>query len=233
MKKIFISVIVCIFSNPLVSQDKINKNEFNINITGFVSNYLSFGSASISNNPYLIGYKRRFKNKHALRLGGAYFFQNTNNQVSTNFSRSYSSISDLNYRIGYENLLKLSNKFSWFYGIDYAASVNSFKSKSDQRFNSFGKIFNPTFISTNDVKSYGGGFVAGLQWNVSKQISFFAEARLYGFYTEETRTTNWENLSDDLKTAFPSQNFSEIKNTNFNSNFQLSLPLDLFVVFKF
>ncbi len=232
MKQFFLYIITIGFTFHLSAQDKIPKNEFNVNATGFVANYFSLGSGPSSNNPYIFGYKRLFENS-AFRTGFNYNSRSSNTLVNPQQPRSNFSSKNIDIRIGFEFRKPLSNKFMWFYGIDATSNYNLNKSKNVQTF--FKGSFNETSVtqlSLNSGTSFGGGPIAGLQWNISKKIVLFTEARAYFNYSENHTNTNWEGVTDLLRNNFQG-NFESKDNVDYFKNFDLFLPIDLFVAFKF
>lgn len=215
-----------------VSQNKTFKNEFNLNVTGFVANYFSLGGGPVSNNPYLFGFKRIFNEKSALRAGGNFNSSQSNILVNPQQPRSYQESKNVDFRIGYEWRRPVTNRFSWFYGIDLITNYNVFRNTNTQLFFDGRNQVPVDNETSNSSTGYGGGPIAGLQWNLSKRISLFAESRANFIYRENHRKTNWEGVTDALRQRNPNS-FDERDNRDYFSSFNIFLPLDLFLAIKF
>ncbi|MDP2175304.1 MAG: hypothetical protein Q8K70_05265 [Bacteroidota bacterium] len=228
--KFYLLMLLICFRNIGMAQDeKTYKNEFHLNATGFITNYLNFGGAPNSNNPYLLGYKRII-DKSAFRFGFMGDIRTNNTNVNHSQPRSYSQTNSLNIRFGYELRQDLNKKWTVFYGLDLVGGFFDFKSKNSQSVFFNGNNTNVNFIRSNSNYSYGGGPVGGIQWNLSQRISLMAESRAYFLYTENQTKTSWEDVPEPLKANGA---FSQSDNVNYFKRTEFFLPLDLFLIVKF
>lgn len=228
--KLILGLIFLISNTLLFSNDKNGfKNEFHINSTGFVANYLNFGNNVSSNNPYLLGYKR-IVNNSAYRVGLMGNISNSNSIVNPQQPRLYINNQSLYFRIGYEWRKNIHNKWSVFYGFDFATDLNDNKSISYQNVNLNGNIFLVKNNSSFSNYSYGGGPIGGIQWNLTNRLSLMAESRAYFFYTEVQSKNKWEDIPEQLRI---NGSFADSDNVNYFTRLNLNLPLDIFLIIKF
>lgn len=230
-KKLALLSLSFLLLTTLVAQERKFKNEFHLNATGFVGNYLNFGNGPISNNPFLLGYKRVYRNK-AIRFGAFGSSSSSNRVVNPQQPRSYRNSKELELRTGFEWRKMLNPKWMFFYGLDLAVGFTDNRTTNFQNVNFQGTQVLVKNISSFAQNSYGGGPIAGLQWDFSKRISLLAESRAYFNYSEIHTKTKWEDVPDQLRVA-QNSGFKDQDNVDYLSQFQIFLPLDLFVIIKF
>ena len=210
--------------------ETIKKNELGFNASGFASNYLNFGGAVISNNPYVITYKRFFNNgairfgvnANGLRFDDNRFVNNSSDQINLVFDS----------RIGYEWKSPLSQKWTFIYGVDGLYGVNNFKRKTYQTLWDGNKNAPVTNVSINNNQTVGFGPIAGIEWSITDRIALYTEARFYGRYTEIESGTKWEDVTDELRHRFGASLDDNVK-SSFQKDIVVFVPLDIFVTIKF
>ncbi len=227
---LFLLALFCSILSFGQSTDVAFKNEIGFNGSGFASNYLNFGGGVVSNNPYLITYKRFFQNgamrvglnANGLRFDDNRFVNNSADQID--FS--------LDARVGYEWKSELSEKWSLIYGVDALYGVNNFTRKSYQNLWDGSKLAPVTNVSVNNNQTFGAGPIAGIEWAITNRIALYTEARFYGRYTEIESGTKWENVTDELRHRFGSSLDNNVR-SSFQRDLVLFVPLDVFVSIKF
>jgi len=184
------------------------KHEFGINTTLLIKQVLSFNANNIPFSPYFLTYKYALNNNTNLRAGAGIIVQKastTENDIDKRYSKSY----NMDYRLGIEKQNMLSDRWKVYYGLDFTYTYNEILAES--AFNSF----------NNQVKGFGAGPVAGIQFYLNKRLSLFAEASLY--YSDiNDRTTNTSNSP-----------FGQNSTTHSNIlRGEIKLPTTLYLAFK-
>lgn len=227
----FIIFSVFLFHIDAKAQEKFTqRNELGLNATGFIANYFNLGGVS-SNNFYLIDYKYRLNKNFALR-SSIDFTLGTDNVEQQVGRRTYLKNQSVDLRIGAEIRKELSEKWTWFYGIDMVGSQRGNSSESIQQLRnpvSF-EFFDAKTFNASTTQNVGGGPVVGLRWEVHPRITLWTEGRLYFTYNESRVESGWKDLPDNIK-DFPQ--FETVSRTSFSTSLDFFPPLDVFVSFKF
>lgn len=187
MKKLSLIIAICIMGLSVFAQDttKHYRNEFGIDVTGFLKQYLNFGNSqqypTVYTPTYYLTYRRHFSGfNFRLAIGGDF----TNNQVPSgysndsimNYSRGYSLYASL----GWEFYSNLSKKWQVYYGADLRTSL--VYSNSDAN-NDMGPSYEIGSISKTQTITFAP--LLGIRFKITRRLSILTEAS-YGI--------NWEKI---------------------------------------
>jgi hypothetical protein len=168
--KSLLITLFSLFSLNSFAQDetaaKTYRHELGLNTTLLIKQVFSFNSNNIPFSPYLVTYRYTLNKKARLRAGAGILAQKTTftqEDIDKRFSKSY----NLDFRFGIEKQAALTDRWKAYYGVDITYTYNETLSES-----SFGSF-------NNQVKGFGAGPIAGIQFYLNKRISLFAEASLY------------------------------------------------------
>lgn len=189
------------------SGKRVMRNEFGINATGFVQQFVAFGNVTSADQaPYDFFYKRFYNNqKNAFRAGfGFNFRQFTANNIFRDMQR-------YDARIGIEQQKRLHKKVYGYYGLDYRFEY------------SLGYIHNMDFGTRSTTTDIGNGVagIFGVEYRFNQRLKISAEGALQAFVTQETEA---------LTTAFPP--FPDPVN-KVSWSFGFIKPVYIFVSFNF
>jgi hypothetical protein len=187
MKKIMLAIFITANTISLYAQDttkksNIYRNEFGIDATGFIKQFLNFNQSEFSNyySPtYYLTYRRHF-NCGNLRfaIGGAVESQDLSPVFVGDSNKYHMNSYSLDARLGWEFSSDLSKRWQVFYGLD----------------------FRPSYAySKNDAPYWNGGYANGSE----NQSQIYAFAPLLGF---RIKINNRLSLSTETSLSF---NFSE------------------------
>ena len=207
MRKNFILLFIVVASSAFSQSAHRSKNDLGFNVTSLLSEVIGIGNQG-DNPVFNVSYRRK-GNKSAIRLSAHVGYNKDNSINEIDFSELSLNESDYRFRIGYEKMLDLSNKFKMLYGIDalglYSSSISS--SSTGLR---------------NDVTEFkfGGGPALRLEYKISERVSLMTESTLYFL-------TGW---SEDVL-HLGGQQLANERNTTFNLNTQIPSVLFLNVHF--
>ena len=224
MKKPFLLLIfslIFIFSQNLLAQDNDVENhgdhhgekysEVGINATSFVNEFISINSNDAAIGDYMIAYKYHFGSK-ALRLGLGGSFSQADEDTDGNGTRTTNDNS-LDIRIGYEWNKKITNKWSFYSGMDIIGATDFNSSVSDN----FERV--ETSTRTTVV---GGGPVLGIQFFINSHISLMTEGSLY-----------FKHSIVNTKESFSLNSEFNSEETNSRNDLNFGLPTALFFIVRF
>lgn len=208
MKNHFLTLVVITVSTFAFGQEtsqdttkKEFKNIIGIDATNLVSRFFNFGTSTPGfYSPYMICYKRIFKN-NALRIGiGGNFQTNKGNQNDT--LHPTTKRNNMNFGIGLEHYCFLAKRWNFYFGADAIASYYYYDgvypySSSNYREQS----------STN--YKYGISPLVGLQFKINSRISISTETSydiVYAYYksfdVQPTTIYNTHSKSSGIETSF-------------------------------
>jgi len=172
------------------SGDSQGKNEVGMDITYLTSSLLGssgndFGGSPSLSGVYQLTYRRHF-DKFALRLRlGTYLNgEDDENDGNTLTSSSYR----VDYRLGLEKTLEISDKWNLFYGIDFRHSISEFNS---QWLN--GEVLTNRTSSTN---RFSLAPILGIEFRIAERISLRTESNMSVFLLREEWKDQEEGNSD-------------------------------------
>jgi hypothetical protein len=180
MKKlVFITTLLCMISalQAQESTEKVYKNEFGIDGTNFVKQFLNFNSSSspTSATPYspvyYLTYRRKFE-KGNIRFGAGGNFTNNNDASqyvpdSLDFRFHNHTV---NLRLGWEFAENLSKRWEVFYGLDmrcnFIKNLDEYQENSSSYYTGYESITNGYNLSP----------LLGIRFRISKRLSVSTEA---------------------------------------------------------
>jgi hypothetical protein len=178
MKRLAFIFILCFIEASTYAQDttktKQRLNEFGIDATGFLKQYLDFGSqqyATYYNPTYYLTYRRHFScGNLRVAVGGDY----TDTQLPPNFSTDSNKYYDRGYSfygsIGWEFYNNLSKKWQVFYGVDFRWT--QVYSKDDENYSNGGY----TNGSESKTQIFSLAPLLGIRFKLTKRLSILTEA---------------------------------------------------------
>lgn len=221
MKKLIVTALMAFAVAGVYAQDttktKTYKNEFGLDVTGFLRQFQPSNNSSGSNYfpVYYLTYRRHF-GRCNLRagLGGAYSMQPANSPWMRQ------SQVQINARVGWEWTDEISKRWQVFYGIDYRQGFSSNRVTIPPT--------NSDYITHRDINMvrYGIAPVLGFRFRVNERLSLATEASL-NCYVQTLRTkSSFEPVSPQT----PSRpNMTSYGNTNIYTSF--AQPLSIFFTF--
>ena len=230
MRKIFF-ILLTTFVLPTFGQDttkhlKVYHNEFGIDATGFIKQFLNFNQSQFGGNyyqpTYYLTYRRLLKcGNIRFAIGGdlanAEALPVPPDSVTTR-SSSYS----LDARLGWEFFINLHKRWQVFYGVDFRPSYSY--SKNDGAFNN-GGYANGT---ENKTQIYGIAPLLGFRFKLTDRLSLTTEAS----YSINFSTYEGRRYFTPLSSQFPSKPDELVPKTKrMYSNF--SQPVSLILTFNF
>ncbi|MDD5571240.1 MAG: hypothetical protein PHD97_08810 [Bacteroidales bacterium] len=196
MKKVIVLLLMTGSSLIVFSQvtqtDTVKKhdNTLNIDITYLMSQFFNFNNSQVTLDPYMLIYKRHFKNNLALRVGAS-VYQNEINEKGNVFDSTHTSYSTtvtrdttggnfvgLSYTcgIGLEKQIKLYKKWSFEFGFDIFGTA--FRDKSS----TYSSSRNDRYDDFN--YSVGIAPLASLIFNINSFVSISTSTYLQIAYQE-------------------------------------------------
>lgn len=196
------------------------KNQLSLNVTSFISNYLTFNNnAIVSNSPYILTYKH-LKNGSGVRVGVGAVLSSSSRNPNNGQTLTKSNTTNINVRLGFEQQEKLSNRWLFYYGGDVrygydldrtvASSVGGFPPQQQD--------------VTSETESFiaGLGPVLGIEFKLGKRISINTETTAYFNYGESRRRITNPNFGN-----FNTNEFSAAR------GFNIIIPTSIFFVLHF
>jgi hypothetical protein len=193
-------------------------HELGINVSGFIKTFITPANSTPladNANTYLLSYKTIFKNGAAIRFGWGGNYSNKN-QTEDNFTGTLNvKNSQMNARLGAEWQFRLTRRWNFYAGVDFAwSSGNQY---SETPIDNVNKA-----ITQSKFSGIGGGPVTGIQFRLNKRVSLLAETALYAM---TTKTTDSSSIP-----AFPGNDSKEVTK-EFSINF--TGPQSIFLIITF
>ena len=194
MKKLITLILVIFFGQAVHSQNPVQKNdtivyrhEFGLDATSFIKQFLNLNinGGQIPYPVYYLTYRLHSK-KSNLRagFGGEYTRKNARPSSPSSPSREYDLTKSFYYRVGYEYINKINDRWSIFYGMDLRPSV--FYNKNDNINQSLGF----TVGTTSNTKTIGLAPLLGARFQINKRLSLSTEVSI-SFNYSETKSWNF------------------------------------------
>lgn len=175
---------------------------------------LTGSEAGLQQNPYLLTGKLVY-GRLALRTGIGGSYKKTV-QKEEGFADSKTNTSQsLDLRLGIERRFELGRRWMGMVGADAVGAWSQTKEVEDSGFD--------VITISEDVQTFGGGLVSGIQFNVSERLSFYTEGFVY--------YTTGEVVSGRFFKNFPI--FDDNKERSETSELLIGLPSSLYLVFSF
>jgi hypothetical protein len=230
MKKLVLIIALFILGFSSFAQDTVKAkppsqhlNEFGIDATGFLKQYLDFNNSTTYYTPtYYLTYRRHFKcGNLRVAVGGGF----TDNQITPSFStdtnlKFYNQGYFLYANIGWEFYNNLSKKWQVFYGADFRTSL--IYSKGDYQYNIGG------YAQGNESQTqiYAIAPLLGIRFKLTKWLSILTEASLSFNWEQDINGTFYIPLPGAIQPAPSNNNQFLVK---MYSSF--SQPLSVFIDF--
>lgn len=176
MKK---SILILLLSSGVIitraqessTNEKNYKNEFGIDVTGFVKQFINYNSNSTYYSPtYYLSYRRYFKSGNIrFAIGGNYL--KGDNNTGINDQNQYKNISySFNARIGWEFVNEISKRWQVFYGLDFRPEYSY--TKNDMVYQNAG------YANGSEIKSeiYGLAPLLGFRFKLTNRLSLLTES---------------------------------------------------------
>ncbi len=189
------------------------KNVIALDATGLLRQFFNFSTNSYFNYPYMISYRRIFKNNAARILAGGSFSSEKSFQNDT--LPNLREYNNFNIGIGFEHYSYLLKRWNLYFGAD---AIMNYRNNSSQT------SWTTTISRKQDVTSYGYGLspFLGIQFKINSRLSVATETSY-----EITYTTNRRS---DTQTPNPSYD-SHSKSNGFQTNFNAPTSLSFRVLF--
>ena len=204
-------------------KEKLFDHSIGIQVNDLIRQVFNFNNTSTNTNtnPFLLTYTiNTTKTGWGIRIGTGYNY----NSATTNdgINKKTTDINDLQLRLGIEKSFKLAGNWSAGAGIDGVYNTNNDNTKA------LTISFDTITVNTKTVLStYGGGAMAWLRYNFTKNILIGTEANFYYLTGYQTITTTTKYSSS------PTYNPTPDKNDNKISNGTISLPIVFYAIVKF
>lgn len=225
MKKllsIFAALLFCVaaFAQENETNSSEPSNQLSLNVTSFISNYLTFNpNGIVSNSPYIITYKHLVDGA-GLRLGLGGNLSSTSQNPNNGQTLSKTNTMDIDVRLGFEMQERLNKRWLFYYGADvrYAYDLTRTTSSSVGGF----PPQQQDISSETEAFTAGAGPVLGIEFKLGKRISINTETTAYANYRERRRRITNPNFG-----AFNTNEFNAIR------NFNIIIPTSVFFVLHF
>jgi hypothetical protein len=187
--KSFLIVAAFILSLNVYSQDttthrKIYKNEFGVDATGFIKQFLNFNQGQFPEyyNPvYYITYRRHFScGNIRFAIGGNFSSQDIVTPFAGDSNEYHSNAYSFNARIGWEFFNSIGKRWQVFYGLDFKPSI--FYSKDDAPY------WNGGYANGLETRSQllGVGPMLGFRYKLTHRISLTTETSFSVIFEKAT-----------------------------------------------
>ena len=210
----FILLGIAAFAQDSRKNDNAISYEVGLNLTNVLSSFLSIDNEQLDADPYSVGFKIK-KGKNVFRTSASLVLKNSlENDAIINGQRSLKD-NVFGLKLGYEKRMRISDRFSGFFGFDM---LGEYRIEESEFVPNFGE-------RVEDVQEqivFGGGPVLGIMFHINKKLSLGTESTLYFIYGKE-----------DSETKFlPSgEIFSKDQSTFIGLNHML--PQSLYFIFHF
>lgn len=191
MKHFILTIILTTTSIAIFSQDSIRTkkfhNEFGIDATAFIKQFLNFDNGQFSDqhsSTYYLTYRRHFNcGNIRFAIGGSYSDNDISPAFQVDSNKYHYNSYSVSSRIGWEFFSNLSKRWQTFYGVDFRQSISYIK---------------------NDAPYWNGGYANGYE----SKSSNYSITPLLGF---RFRLNNRLSLSTEASFSFNFQQSSNRK----------------------
>jgi hypothetical protein len=201
MKKLFICFVISLFSLISNAQDLTgkpkNNNEFGIDATGFVKQFLNFNQSIGAFNyipTYYLTYRRYLTPGNVrFAIGGDFVNQNIPPVLAKDSNKYNLNAYGFGARLGWEFYNDLSQRWQVFYGVDLNATYTY--SKNDASYWSG----NYAIGMEKKMEAYGLAPVLGFRFKLNNRLNLVTEAN----YSINYGITTLKNYSIPITNQFP------------------------------
>lgn len=173
MKKNILTLIAIVLSGILFSQTttpdttkKEFKNIIGLDATGLFRQFFNLNSSSYYSYPYIISYKRVFKN-NALRINAGGNIQTTNGTTNDTL-KGTTTRNDLFVGIGFEHYSYISKRWNIYFGADAILKYQNYNYKSS-------RTATTSYQQTQTEYGYGVSPLVGIQFLINSRLSIATE----------------------------------------------------------
>jgi len=239
MKKIFIALLFstgAFYSNAQEAEHPVKFNHYiGIQANELFKQLINLNTSNTAiSNPYLLTYSV-ISTKYNLGVEAGFGFNYHNTKDNLSPTSPQSKISDSFYRFGIVKNFMLGKKWEATAALDYAGSYQTDKTVAIEVTNFGGSQTDSTAtISTSVIKSNGGGVKLGLGFHLSDHIMLSTEGSLY--YLTASNKNNVLVAETVTVTNFPENDTYTLSSSNSdtkNSDFEITVPVAIFLVIKF
>jgi len=245
MKKIALCILtVCFLTYGALAQNEKTKDKnedfqsYNqdkkiSHFIGFQANELirqlfSFGNTIETGNPFLLKYSLRFNKSNIEITSGLGYRTGSTNENSGTFITSQS---DLFFRLGAAKKYDIGKRFEAGIGID-GLLVNNNNSSENTIINTNINFTDSSYSSTsNKIKTFGAGPQFTFAFYITPRVKLGTELTAYFTYSEN----NFDNLVERKQSFNGNVNIDKIEDsgTSFSTEFDITMPISLFLSVKF
>ena len=216
---ILIAVCTTAIAQDIGSEEKIYKNEFGIDATGFIKNFLNFGYSEYGNyyypDVYTITYHRVCKNG-AVRIALGTLISTDKDTGGYNSNTNFKNIDNGIYtKAGYELRSKFGKRWQAYYGVDLIFNYRH------QIGHNMGTSYGRPDVITN-TREFGGGPCIGIEFLLNERLSLSTEGYLYNTFRRSETEYNYDDN--------PEYNVYALYE---NNRMTIVSPLRVFVKFRF
>ncbi|HRI58995.1 MAG TPA: hypothetical protein PK228_04715 [Saprospiraceae bacterium] len=230
MKTLLLSFALLFTAFSVIAQDstgtKIYKNEFGLDMTGFIRQFLNisdqFGSYYQYQPAYYLTYRRLLSNTN---VRAAFGFEYSSEEAPGYFMGDSSSYEDMQskiaFRVGYEKFAMLEKRWEVLYGLDFRA--NFFRDMDENTGSNAG------YMNGHDDKTIILGLAPflGFRFKIGKRLSLTTEASLNCNVQKSTSRSSFKSVPGF--SLPPKEDEIEERNRVF---FEFSPPLAIFINFS-
>ncbi len=231
MKKLFSTIILAAslstaFAQETAGDEKVYRNEFGIDATGFVKQFLNFNQGQFYTEytpTYILTYRRHFKcGNIRFAMGGNFSSEDVPPSSADDLNKYHKNSHSYDARIGWEFSNELSKRWDVFYGMDFRPGC--FCVQNDAAF------WNAGYANGFEGKEqiYGVAPVLGFSFKLTERIHLETEASFSFDYS-----TSWERKyytpTSSLYPELPDETTPRIKKiyTSFEQPLALIFTFDI------
>jgi len=181
MRKLLLTILVSSsittsFAQDSTNQTKVYHNEFGIDATGFLKQFLNFSDQqypSYYSPTYYLTYRRHFNSGNVrFAFGGAFSNYDIPASLPDDLNKYHYNSYSLSTRIGCEFVNDLGKNWQVFYGLDFRSNVSYIKNDVP--------YWNGGYANGSETKSqiYGAAPLLGFRFKLSNRISILTETSL-------------------------------------------------------
>lgn len=229
LKQIVIIACLCAMAPSLSAQDSTRtitwKNEFGLDATGFLQQFLYFNNSQFPTyyTPvYYVTYRRHFGKCNLRSAIGGYIYHHPFETPYPNDPNSYEhNTQQLSFRIGWEWTNELAKRWQVFYGMDYLQGF--LHDQNDAPY------WNGGYANGRETTTiiYGIGPLLGMRFRLTDRISLSTEASLSCNLEIFQSRRYYFSTDPQVLPTIPDQ--KDPKATNYYTSF--AQPLSVFFTF--
>ncbi|MBK6832490.1 MAG: hypothetical protein IPO17_16635 [Flavobacteriales bacterium] len=174
-------------------QERKLNDEIGLDMTYFIIQFTQDATPGVDLDPYYLTYRHLFR-KVNLRAGIGVLYKDSQEDISSfNPYPQHTTSTTFDVRVGAEQAMVLTRRWSCFYGVDLLFGMdNNFRDNIHQfgEFHYYGQETNTT--------TAGGAAVLGIRFNINKRISLLTEASWRYTIGEEAKRTFYEPISEGV-----------------------------------